>query len=75
MASKKLPKGTTEFEMFGDFYNMVQEFYTVEESDEYWDCLIAAVHEFEHKYGVRSFARELAAALVNFQERMMKEGR
>lgn len=50
MASKRFEKGTTEFQWFGDFWSMVQQYWIPEDKDEYWESLIAAISEFSNKY-------------------------
>ena len=75
MASKKCPRGTPEFEMFGEFFKMFQEFYEVEETDEYWDALIERSGEIIDKYKNVPFCRFLIRAFVDFQEYRLKERR
>ena len=75
MASKQLPRGTPEFEMFGEFYKMYQEFHEVEESDEYWDGFIQRSHEIISKYGEVPFCRQMIRAFSDYQEYVLKERR
>lgn len=74
MASKKLPRGTPEFEMFGEFYNLFQEFYETEDTDEWWTALIQEEEKFWKKYK-NTIGRDLANALINYHERKAKEMR
>lgn len=75
MASKQLARGTPEFEMFGDFYKMYQEFYEVEETDEYWDAFIQRSGELIEKHKATPIIRNLITALCDYQERILKERR
>lgn len=50
MASKKLQSGTEEWMMFVDFWQMCQEFWIAEDTDEYWEALIKKSNEFAEKY-------------------------
>lgn len=75
MASKKLPRGTPEFEMFGEFYNLVQEFYEVEDTDEYWDGLIYKSGKLIDKYGRYSLARYLCSGFADYQGHKLNERR
>ena len=40
MASKKLQNGTEEWMMFVDFWQMCQEHWIAEDTDEYWNELV-----------------------------------
>ena len=75
MASKQLPRGTPEFEMFGDFYKMYQEFFDPEEADEYWDGFIQRSGELIEKHKSVPLIRNLITALCDYQERILKERR
>lgn len=73
MASKTLTKDTPEFKMFGEYYNLVQKFYIVERTDEYWDALVKEGNEFFDKWSKTvPISRELVNALLNYQERMQR---
>lgn len=73
MASKTLTRDTPEFKMFGEYYNLVQKFYIVERTDEYWDALVKEGNEFFDKWSKTvPISRELVNALLNYQERMQR---
>lgn len=72
MASRKLPKGTPEFEMFGEFYQLVQKYYEVEETMEYWDALIEEANNFA-KAHKDDLGKYLALAFCNYQEAVLKK--
>lgn len=75
MASKKLPRGTPEFEMFGEFYNLVQEFYEVEDTDEYWEGFISKADQMIKKYKNVPLCRRLIDAFEQYLEHNLKERR
>lgn len=69
-------RGSKEFQMFGDYYNIVKAFWKVENSFEYHCKLTAALNEFIKKYGVdrvtnsqkdpvASMAQRLAIAMTD----------
>lgn len=64
---KQLKKEDAEFQMFGDFYKMYQDFYIPEDSDEYWDGLAYAVEVFCKKY-TSDFAKKLAFDYIDSRE-------
>ena len=50
MASKKFNKGSEEWMMFTDFWNLCQKYWVVEDSDEYWESVISSANDFYKKY-------------------------
>lgn len=68
MASKGFEKGSPEWYMFKDFWRLAQEFYTPEESDEYWKNFIDAADVFYEKHKNIPLAKELALALASTLE-------
>lgn len=71
MASKKFNKGSEEWIMFMDFWNLCQEYWEIEDTDEYWENLVKNADIFYRKHNHR-FARELAIAFVNYLEYVSK---
>lgn len=68
----EFPKGSEMFFFFRDYWNFVQKFWGLEETDEYWDELILAAEKLYHKYP-NDFAKFLIWALIDEQERKWKE--
>lgn len=64
---KKLGKGTEEFEMFQEYWAIVQNYYIVEDTENYWEMLIKTLDIFINKYG--KFGYSLAMAFFNEQDR------
>lgn len=63
MGAVKFQKGTEEWQMFMDLWELCQRFWEPEESDKYWAELIKAADEFHKKYN-RSFSKMAAAGLA-----------
>lgn len=72
MSAIKLQKGTEEFEMFRDYWKMLEENWGVEDSEVYWNKVIEDTDAFYRKYETE-FSKELALALINELERKAKD--
>ena len=64
MASVKFDKGSEEWLMFMDYWNLCQKYWQVEKNDDYWDKAIADTNAFCEKYKVLSLAKKLALAFI-----------
>ena len=73
MAGFKFQKGTEEWLMFMDYWNLCQRHWVVEKADDYWEQLIQEANAFIAKYENIELAKNLALALVNTQEQILKE--
>lgn len=71
MSAVKLQKGTEEFEMFRDYWKMLEENWGVEDAEAYWNRVIESTNAFYRKYETE-FSKELAIALINELERKAK---
>lgn len=71
MGSVKLLKGSEEFEMFQDYWKMMQSVWSVENTKEYWEKAVEDIDRFYRKYQTE-FSKELALALANELERKAK---
>ena len=69
---KRLDKTTIEFQMFADYWKIVQDFYEPEDDESYWSKLIKETNEFYNKYKT-DFAKALIMAFDNEIERKWKE--
>lgn len=67
-----LEKGTEEFMMFGDYFNLCKKYWKVQDSDIYWENIIKSGNEFVKKYEHIPFAKGLVIALMEEQERKAK---
>ena len=50
MGSVKLLKGSEEFEMFQDYWKMMQSVWSVENTKEYWEKVVEDTDRFYRKY-------------------------
>lgn len=50
MGSVKLLKGSEEFEMFQDYWKMMQSVWSVENTKEYWEKVVEDTYRFYRKY-------------------------
>ena len=71
MGSVKLLKGSEEFEMFQDYWKMMQSVWSVENTKEYWEKVVGDTDRFYRKYQTE-FSKVLALALANELERKAK---
>lgn len=72
MASEKFERGSEEWMMFTDFWNLCQKYWLVENTDEYWDSLVNSAREFYEKYKNIHLSENLAIALLNSQDEKSK---
>lgn len=70
-----LEKGTKEWQMFGDFFQLCKKYWDVEETDEYWENLIKDNNNFYNKYKDITLSEKLAIAFSETQEEIMKKNR
>ena len=65
-------KDSAEYKMMADYYNLIKEFWGIEESGEYWTGLVEKTDEFIKKYEEASqgFSRRLGYAFVCRCERI-----
>ena len=73
MASKKFNKGSEEWMMFMDFWNLCQKYWIVEDTDEYWEGVIRSANDFQKKYNHILLSRRLALAFVDSMEDVFKK--
>ena len=63
MGSVKLLKGSEEFEMFQDYWKMMQSVWSVENTKEYWEKVVEDTDRFYRKYQTE-FSKELALSIL-----------
>lgn len=75
MANVKFEKGSEEWQMFTDFWVLCQQYWKIEDNDEYWEQSINAEEDFCKKYKGNNgfFARKLANALADTLAEKEKE--
>lgn len=62
-----LEKGTDEYMLFIDFWNLCKKYWVLNDTDEWWDAVIRDVNSFYEKYkntGSRTFAVKVGTALI-----------
>lgn len=74
MASQRLQKGTEIFEMFQDYWKLLQENWIVEDKDSYWDKVVSDCDHFYKKYKT-PFAKDLILVYTNELERKCRDER
>lgn len=62
---KKFEKNSFEWYMFQDFWRITQEFWIVEDNEQYWKSLVQNLCVFGDKYNHNKFALALAYALID----------
>ena len=73
MASKKFNKGSEEWMMFNDFWNLCQKYWIAEDTDEYWESVISSTNGCCKKYDHILLSRRLALAFIDAMEDVFKE--
>lgn len=66
-----LEKGTEEWMMFGEYFNLCKKYWQVNTTDEYWDALITDSNNFADKYKF-PLATKLVFAFLEAQESRLK---
>jgi sulfur relay (sulfurtransferase) DsrC/TusE family protein len=73
MSAVKFNKGSEEWMMFTDFWQLCQKHWEVELTDEYWEKLIDDANTFYEKYKEIPLARRMINAFLNTQEEIYRE--
>jgi hypothetical protein len=66
MASKKFDKNSDEFKFFGEFWKWTQEHYIPEDSDEYWEELLASAAVICNKYKDHKLFPKLMITVLDY---------
>lgn len=74
MSGVKFEKGSKEFCFFREFWNLVQEYYIPEDTDEYWQSLDDNANELAEKYDDKFFD-SLIIAFVTAMSNKLYEGK
>ena len=59
-----LEKGSEEWYMFMDYWNICKAFWDVQDSDDYWKGLIANLNVFLKKYNYDFFAAKIVETTI-----------
>lgn len=68
MGAAKFPKGSTEWMLFVDFWEMCKKYWYMEDTEVYWEGLNNDVSNFIEKYGDYPFATKIGLAFMDYQE-------
>ena len=63
-----LEKGSEEWYMFMDYWNICKAFWDGQDSDDYWKGLIPNLNVFLKKYNYDFFAKQLSFSLADYLE-------
>ncbi len=72
MAAVKFNKGSEQWMLFMDFWQLCQKHWKVEQTDKYWENVIADSNSFAEKYKSIPLARNIALAFLNTQEEIYR---
>jgi len=72
---KNFERDGREIALFRDFYELLQKYWIVEESDEYWCAFAEDFANFERSYPDIKLARYLINAFRAYLEEVYKYGR
>ncbi len=76
MASAKFEKGSSEFQWFGQFWQIVQKHWIPEADDFYWDSLTSDVNELYEKFkDNEKLERFTKAMAIRFMDFMVEENK
>ena len=75
MAAVKFLKGSEEYQMFVDYWALVQKHYEVDDTDAYWESAVTELGKFDKKYSNYPLARKLALAYLDELEERAKRAR
>lgn len=73
MAAKRFVKGSEEFIMFMDYWQLCQKFWEPEGNDEYWENSIHETDDFIRKYDSTKFVKGLGIALLDSLEERLRD--
>lgn len=74
MAEVKFGKGSEEWMMFTEFWQLCQKYWNPEKNDSYWDGLVTDVDAFYKKFSKIELSKELALSFIRSQEIKFAKG-
>lgn len=74
MAEVKFGKGSEEWMMFTEFWQLCQKYWNPESNDRYWDGLVTDVDAFYKKFSKIELSKELALSFIRSQEIKFEKG-
>lgn len=73
MASADFKKGSEEYMMFMDFWNLCKRLWKPENREEYWQEVVTETGKFNEKYHT-PYSKHLALGIVNALDEVSKGG-
>lgn len=70
---KILKKGTIENNFFRDYWNYIQEYAIIEDTDKYWENISIDGNKLINKYNKNNFVRNLISSYIVEQDKINKE--
>ena len=75
MAGVRFEKGSEEWALFMDFWQICQKYWGVEDNDDYWQEFLKDADVFYKKYRSIPFAGRVIIAFIETQEQQLKESK
>lgn len=69
MAQTKFVKGSTEWNLLGDFFHLCERNFGIEDNDEYWNSVTEEIDAFCAQYNNHPFAVELGMSMAAYLEK------
>ena len=69
---QKFEKHSEMWHLFTDFWRVVQNYWNMEDTDQYWDSMFGACTDFVNRHPI-VFAKLLIGAFIEEQERKHKK--
>lgn len=74
MAGQRFEKGSEEWLMFMELWQLCQKYWNPESNDAYWQELVESANEFYEKFANIPLAKKMALAFCNVQEERLGNG-
>lgn len=74
MAAQRFEKGSEEWLMFMNLWQLCQKYWVPEKEDKYWQELIESVNEFYEKFANIPLAKKMALAFCSAQDERFETG-
>jgi len=71
MASVKFTKDSREFQMMGEIWKILSEFFVPENTSEYWDVVQAVLNKFVKRWDNDPLAKNMAKAVILYLDEKM----
>lgn len=72
MARVEFEKNSFYWRLFAEYYILCQDYWELEDTDEWWEEVNQKCEQFSFRYGNSAFARGLSMTLIRHLEEMKK---